>query len=159
MKAITLYQPWASLWLTDAKRTETRPRRTNHVGPLLVHAGKKVVTDPDVLGDDLIEIIVDLFGPDWADTLPRGALIGIVDLIGYARTEEFVGTERDRVCGDHRPGRFAWIRRDGIRLIEKPIPWRGCQAMFDVPDEELQFRCSPILTPRYNLDGTHVYVM
>lgn len=158
MKAITLYQPWASLWLTDAKIHETRPRRTNHRGPLLVHAGKKMVTYPEI-GAHLTSILVGIFGPDWTSTLPLGGLIGIVDVEDVQPTESIKTTSQDYACGDFSPGRYGWRRKPGVRLIEKPIPWRGNQAMFDVPDEELQFRCSPILTPRYNLDGTHVYVM
>ena len=38
MKAITLWQPWASLIAVGAKRIETRSWSTNYRGPLAVHA-------------------------------------------------------------------------------------------------------------------------
>ena len=43
MKAISLWQPWGSLWLSPAKRHETRHWQTRHRGKLLVHAAKKLV--------------------------------------------------------------------------------------------------------------------
>lgn len=55
MKAISLWQPWASLWLTPRKIHETRPRRWNHSGWLAVHASKTLVSNPSELGDELLE--------------------------------------------------------------------------------------------------------
>lgn len=40
----------------------------------------------------------------------------------------------DRVCGDFSAGRFAW-KRDEFRLFERPIPYRGAQGIFVVPDD------------------------
>ena len=34
LKAITLYEPWASLMAIGAKRNETRPCRINHRGDI-----------------------------------------------------------------------------------------------------------------------------
>lgn len=38
MKAITLWQPWASLVATGAKIIETRSWGTRHRGPIAIHA-------------------------------------------------------------------------------------------------------------------------
>ena len=40
VKAISLWQPWASLWACGVKPYETRSRKTNYRGPLLIHAAK-----------------------------------------------------------------------------------------------------------------------
>jgi activating signal cointegrator 1 len=55
MKAISLWQPWASLWFTDSKIHETRHWSTRHRGPLYVHAAKRPIRESD-LSDRLIEI-------------------------------------------------------------------------------------------------------
>lgn len=41
MKAISLWQPWATLVAIDAKRFETRSWKTNYRGLLAIHAAKK----------------------------------------------------------------------------------------------------------------------
>jgi len=40
MKALTLYQPWATLIAIGAKKVETRWWSTKYRGPLAIHAGK-----------------------------------------------------------------------------------------------------------------------
>jgi activating signal cointegrator 1 len=41
MKALTLYEPWATLVARGEKRIETRSWKTNYRGPLAIHASKK----------------------------------------------------------------------------------------------------------------------
>ena len=41
MKAITLWQPWASLIACGAKKYETRSWATRYRGPIAIHAAKK----------------------------------------------------------------------------------------------------------------------
>ena len=43
MKAITIYQPWASLIAAGAKRFETRSWATRYRGPIAIHTGKTPV--------------------------------------------------------------------------------------------------------------------
>lgn len=134
MKAISLWQPWASLWLSEAKVHETRHWPTPHRGPLLVHAAKKIVKDihPD---DELGAIVVREFGANWAQELPRGALVGLVELVVVVPTgtlpKKHTGSD-DFYCGDFSTGRFGW-RRGIYRRFAVPIPYRGLQSLFDVP--------------------------
>jgi hypothetical protein len=46
VKAITLWQPWASLVALGVKSIETRSWSTSYRGPLAIHAAKKVVKGP-----------------------------------------------------------------------------------------------------------------
>ena len=41
IKAITIYQPWASLKACGAKKFETRGWATNYRGPIAIHAAKQ----------------------------------------------------------------------------------------------------------------------
>ena len=43
MKAITLWQPWASLLACGAKQYETRSWATNYRGPIAIHAASKSI--------------------------------------------------------------------------------------------------------------------
>jgi len=139
LKAISLWQPWASLWLSRHKRHETRHWATRHRGKLLVHAAKHFERDVD---RDLAELLKDEFGRDWARDLPTGALLGIVDLEDCIATEELrpVDPERmaddaisDLVCGDFGDGRFGWRRGPTFIRFRDPVPYRGYQGLFNVP--------------------------
>jgi hypothetical protein len=139
MKAISLWQPWGSLWLSDRKLHETRHWPTSHRGPLLVHAAKKFVKDFP-LGDPLRAILDDEFGGHWAMDLPTGALIGIVHLVSCLPTAAIpIGHQEtdDYHCGDFRPDRYAW-RRGSYRVFARPIPWKGAQGFFNVPDDSIK---------------------
>jgi activating signal cointegrator 1 len=134
MKAVSLWQPWASLWVSERKEHETRHWATSHRGWILVHAAKRIEFDHD---PRLSEILDDEFGPHWGLELPRGALIGMVDLVTCRETELMpFGHEKtdDYCCGNFEPRRFAWRRR-AFRKFDQPIPYRGAQGIFNVPDE------------------------
>lgn len=147
MKAISLWQPWASLWLSSAKIHETRHWPTNHRGPLLVHAAKRAVDD-DI--DELAAICSRLFGDAYARTLPRGALLGVVVIVDCRATQTLFksGAENrdDELCGDFSEGRFAW-QRGGFCVFEKPIPYRGAQGFFNVPDDIAEWTAAPVSDP------------
>jgi len=137
MKAISLWQPWASAWCSPLKIHETRHWPINHRGWLAVHATKKIV---HACGAELDDIICDEFGPHWRMELPRGAIIGAVNIVNCERTEDVYDpqsvSERDDnwLCGDFSPGRFAWERRE-FRIFQNPVPYRGAQGIFFVPDD------------------------
>src|SRR6266581_3369261 len=90
MKAISLWQPWASLWCSKRKVHETRPWRCSHRGWLLVHAAKRFEKDFE-LDDPLRLILDDEFGRHWAMDLPTGALIGMVNVVGCQPTQMLLG--------------------------------------------------------------------
>lgn len=146
MRCISLWQPWASLWCSGRKVHETRHWPTSHRGWLAVHAAKKnvcsaieknaaVAEDGDV--DAFLDLLRDEYGAHWAPDLPRGAIIGVVNIVDCVSTEKVIWAPAefdDRLCGDFSEGRFAW-RRSEFRLLPEPIPYKGRQGMFDVPDD------------------------
>jgi activating signal cointegrator 1 len=140
MRAISLWQPWASLWLTAAKVHETRHWPTLYRGWLVVHAAKRAI-DGDTGDSGLEGICCRFFGPDWRATLPRGALLGTVDIVDCVRTEKILRKYRetddllcdDLVCGDFSEGRYGW-RRGRFRVFDAPVPYRGQQGIFNLPD-------------------------
>lgn len=46
MKAVSLWEPWATLVRLKIKRIETRGWSTSYRGPLAIHATKHVHTEP-----------------------------------------------------------------------------------------------------------------
>lgn len=140
MKFISMWQPWGSLWLSPAKMHETRHWPIKHRGWLGVHAAKKFVRDVDAHLEDILDAE---FGHHWGLDLPTGALIGVVNIVACKPTEQVYGGNApgdimcdDFSCGDFTAGRFAWQRGD-YRRFERPIPYRGSQGFFEVPDSLL----------------------
>lgn len=149
IKAISLWQPWASLWLSPAKRHETRHWATPHRGRLLVHAAKRIERDVD---PDLDEILVEQFGAGWRADLPTGALIGEIDLEACVPTETIAHSisadcieEDDFYCGDFSPGRYGWRRGPTFIRFRDPVPYRGRQSLFSVPEAAIRAAMTAIV--------------
>lgn len=145
MKAISLWQPWASLWAcTDRKLHETRHWKTPLRGWILVHAAKKQVCSAiektfgknDADRVKLCELLIDEWGGHWAKDLPHGALVGAVYLYNVVSTESVRHTlsEDDALLGNFAPARYSWLKSRRV-AFEKPIPYKGRQNIFEVPDE------------------------
>lgn len=146
MKALSLWQPWASLWAcTDLKLHETRHWRTDRRGWLLVHAAKinvcsaldKGFTRDAESQARMLNILIDEWGGHWARDLPHGAIVGAVYLSAIFSTEDVVRVgikAEDQLLGNFDAGRFAW-RKAGHVAFERPIPYKGRQNFFEVPDD------------------------
>jgi len=139
MRAISLWQPWASAIALGLKQIETRHWWTDYRGPLAVHAAKR-------------------WGPDERDTAclfarrfdqrlaapPLGAIIATACIVDCVRTERLHPSEQEDAFGNFAPGRFGWILRDVVALAD-PIPFKGAQGFFDVPGELLGIAPTPAL--------------
>lgn len=67
---------------------------------------------------------------------PIGCLLAVALLVDCIPTETLAGrlTRHELNVGDFGPCRFAWLYEDVIPL-ERPIPFRGGQRLFNVPDD------------------------
>jgi len=152
MKAITLWQPWASLLTCGAKIYETRSWATNYRGPIAIHAGLK---DPYItLRGECLTIVYPIFealGLSKANkkselrSLPRGAVIATAELMGCWR---ITANDGKRACmlhlpngnpcvsgnellfGDWTPGRYAWEFANMV-ILPEPILVRGRQGLWN----------------------------
>ena len=159
IRALTLHQPWASLVAWGVKRYETRPRPLSYRGPLAIHAAKAWSPADEVVTVALLQELAKL-GALSAETLRdvsgrahRGCVVAVADLVSCERMVEGdspVGPLRDtigvdseseveRLCGDWRPGRYAY-RLENVRRLDVPIPARGKQGLWrvEVPEEVLR---------------------
>lgn len=140
MRALTLWQPWASLMAVGAKRWETRSWSTSYRGPVLIHAGHAKA--PRIDDPRFTEEAIQALGvADW-DTLPKGAVLAVADLVDVRQVsrldpfpaEHTVGSlYRETLFGDWSVGRYAW-RFDNVSRLDAPIEARGRQRLW-VPSD------------------------
>lgn len=140
MKALSLWQPWATLWLLDSPREklhETRHWYWGYRGPLLIHAAKTRNADVKAaLSDPMVQEAFRRHNFPISG-LAFGALIGKLEIAGCRRTENSLGIgEGDKTFGNWDPGRYA-IHGARPKLWAESVPWIGRQGPFDVPDEVL----------------------
>lgn len=138
MKGISLWEPWASAIAHGFKQIETRAHRTNHRGPLAIcaartklHAG--FIHEPAVCGFfQQVGIVI-------PDHLAFGCIVAVANVVDCRRTEDLRSdlSRHEIHFGNYAAGRWGWILAD-VRRLKKPIPFRGNQALFNVPDELLQ---------------------
>lgn len=165
MKAITIWQPWASLVSCGAKKYETRGWLTNYRGPIAIHAALKGVAPPYPELRRALDKYAEKIGS--FDDLPRGAIIATAELVNIWRIvhhpgtdvdvaknipigaeslttdkhapdfgDYFVPTAEEMALGDWRPGRYAWELAN-VKILPEPIPVKGKQGLWDwEPDTE-----------------------
>lgn len=161
MRAISLWQPWASAMISGAKRNETRSWRMpdRYVGQqIAIHAAKTQapleIMDADYLVAAGVDPVLALKLAQPQSELAFGAILGVAVFAASRRTETFTPEEMiewrvkavingktyglpEGDLGNYEPGRWAWPSEKVIKLTE-PIPWKGSQGFFEVPDELIQ---------------------
>ena len=145
IKAITLWQPWASLVAVGAKKIETRSWGTKYRGPLAIHAAKLWNQELESYLSSwefqtglapLVGKPLDLLKYTWsgveAEQLPRGVIVAICNLTDCIPTDnltlEQIGT--DFPFGNWARGRFAWMLAD-VRPLTTPISAKGKQGLWE----------------------------
>jgi hypothetical protein len=134
VRALGFWQPVAELIVAGVKCTETRgrPIRTLVGERIAVHAN--LTTEYDRLRWDWPWREYDL------RDLPHGALVGTVRVVDCLQmTVSYVRWMRERharehAMGDYAVGRWAFRLEDPVRF-PVPVPWRGSQGVFMVPDQ------------------------
>lgn len=156
MKAITIWQPWASLIAIGAKQYETRSWATNYRGQIAIHAAAK---DIKRIYKELFPCSDYEFHPShimkeqFCDTikacglnenkLPTGCIIATAELVDcykitkrltFAEKEKTISiqemSEKELLFGDWTPGRYAWEIAN-IKILDKPIRAKGQQRLWN----------------------------
>jgi activating signal cointegrator 1 len=141
MKALTLWQPWASLVAMEVKLVETRCWSTKYRGELAIHAAAQL--PPGWLGrsrygEKFRQELADVFMnresavDSLVQSLPRGCVLCIVRLVHIEPTEQAAGylCQRELIFGNYEEGRYAWF----FEMIEKfdvPIPAKGNRMLWN----------------------------
>ncbi len=135
MKALCLWQPWASLIPLGFKLIETRSWQTKHRGDLLICSALKHSKEQE---DWFYANIHPLTKNLHYKELPFGAAVAIVDLFDcVCMDQEMITRQRplEKLVGNWQVGRYAWHLRN-IRPIT-PFRVTGKQSLFEV-DVNLQ---------------------
>lgn len=141
MKAITLWQPWASL-VGRGKMIETRGYPTNVRGWVAIHASARKM--PRLALDSPEETPFKTLAAAGITEPPYGAVVAVARLVRCHRivTPDFyirsgcaegfmpppVGQEY--LFGNYEPGRYGWIF-DDVRHLPAPIPAKGKQGWWN----------------------------
>jgi len=141
MKALSLWQPWASLVALGEKRVETRIWSTKHRGPMAIHAAQKL--PPRWLGasrhaEAFINELADVLNCrlDRVDTeirkLPYGKVLCIVNLYEVQETSALreILCQRELIFGNYEDGRYAWSMQV-LERFEVPIPAKGNRMLWN----------------------------
>lgn len=159
MKAISLWQPWASAIACGSKRIETRSWKfpKSLEGQLVaIHASKQWKSDEKEFSAVLRSYGINL---GFEGTPPLGGIVAVARLVKCLPTEEIFGSDPENpnfssylvepngftpgpeynsqleyLLGNYWPGRFGWVFTD---VKGTPfIPLKGAQGFFDVPQAE-----------------------
>lgn len=121
MKALSVKQPWAELLVSGRKTIEIRTWRTNHRGPVLIHASAKM----DDVGFDLKD-------------MPLGCLVGVMYLTDCVVYKNYVSFKSDYSKHLNDP---SWYddRQKGFHLLllkrfVSPVPCKGSLGFWEYPD-------------------------
>jgi len=141
VKALTLYQPHATLAAIGAKKIETRSWPTSYRGPLAIHAAKK---SPDEYLNLLFQepFYSCLKGQKmWNDyVLATCELVEVRQITAAEMSPIFAGwawgksawvkTAQEMAFGYYAIGRWMWFL-DNIKILPEPIPAKGMQGLWE----------------------------
>ena len=128
MKAISLWQPWASLVAMNLKRFETRSWSTSYRGEIAIHAAKRWTKEEQRWA----KLFTDQYDCPLPVEPPLGAMLCICRLTHIGRAEEVATriSAMEHRMGNYEAGRFAW-RLEVVEVFDTPIPTKGEQGLFN----------------------------
>jgi len=130
VKAITLWQPWASAMAAGLKRIETRGYPAERLGLrsgdlLAIHAAKRPIPTDELAwwkehGDTALTY----------DALPHSAILCVVRYLESVRTGGwFMPSDEEAAWGDYSDGRYGWLTEPCLTFTE-PVPMKGAQCVW-----------------------------
>ena len=130
MKALTLWQPWATLVAIGAKRIETRSWSTTYRGPLAIHAARSK-KGHEMYWREPFHNELKAYHYHAPAELPHGRIIAVCELADILPTAEVRGIveSREMAFGDYADGRFAW-RLENVRKLPIEMPVQGHQGLW-----------------------------
>lgn len=138
MRALSLWQPWASLMAEGAKKIETRSWQSPYRGLVAIHAAKK--WDDDLRSTALKGCFAARLAQGLPsagfdpDSLPRGCFVAVGLLNRCLSTDEHKAlipseTADEFWFGDYSPGRFMWVF-DEVWKLRSPVYAAGQQGLW-----------------------------
>ncbi len=153
MRCISLWQPWATLMASGAKRIETRawaPRGLRTGQLVAIHAAKRWTAEERELcqydRDFMRALALATERGLWnLANPPLGCVVAIARFDKAIPVYKFFNgdapgylTGDEDVFGNYSPNRYGWVFSE-VRPLQ-PIPLRGAQGLFDwTPPAELHY--------------------
>lgn len=155
LRALSLWEPWASLVAHGHKEWETRSWTTPQRCPLAIHASKT-----DKYAGEIVRLFREAGLPDeeldaflkavcqptghW----PLGCITAIVRLENVLPTGAVRHTlsRKEKTFGNYEDRRFAWRMTDRY-LLKEPVPARGMQCLWQPSPEIRQRILDQVYTP------------
>lgn len=170
IRVLTLWQPYATLFLHRKKEYETRPKPTSHNGIYLIHAAKQIKKESKLLCEEesFKTALASLGYNHWSE-LPKGCIIGeyrqkecievqysyqgydsfdgedafVIEGYNYEGHENILySTPNEEYFGDFSKGRWVWTGKN-FRELENPLPYsngQGYYRVFQGNYSKLQFK-------------------
>lgn len=139
MKALTVWQPWASAIALGYKSIETRGWSTKYRGPLIIHAAARPVDPMYCPACSYPDEACRLCDDGRTADLPTGAALCVVSLINVVPTDVLLEKVHldplERRLGNYGAGRYGWML-DDVRVFD-PVPAAGKQRLWN-PDPVLR---------------------
>jgi len=150
MKALSLWQPYASFMRDALKWIQTRGRATHVRGELAICSAQRNWL-PGEFGSD-VEHLTNRISEVWYQAnklkrpedrellFPKGFVLCVVELFDCQPTAGLKVNPLEKIVGNYSAGRFAWFTRN-CRKLKTPVPVIGHQGFFNLPaDVEAQVR-------------------
>lgn len=142
IKALTLWQPWASLMALEEKKIETRSWLTKHRGLLAIHAAKRNMTSDEISMLSSWKTAHGINVSNNPDHFPYGEIVAVVNLLDCKAIPRpsndtsimlyMFGGLNESLFGHYAVGRFAWITRMVYAVpAGESYPATGHQALWD----------------------------
>ncbi len=133
-----MIQPWASLFVLQEVKYETRSWKTNYRGSLAIHTSKKI--DKAVCAHPAIRGLLGKHGYSVED-LPTGQIIGTCQLINCLKVVEKnsksalledgrLVSGNDFFAGDYQEGGYVWVVED-MQMLDTFIPAKGQLGLWE----------------------------
>jgi len=147
VKAISLWQPWASAIALGLKRNETRSWSTHYRGIVAIHAARRDTRDLRCFFDRLM--CKGAFYHPFQNaslfsftSLPRGRVVAVAEISEIVTTEVALKVgiifPLEMELGDYGINRFVW-RMENIRPLTQPYFLKGMQGLFEIGDGVMDF--------------------
>ena len=154
-RALTLYQPFASLIVSGAKKIETRswtPPGWLIGRRIAIHAGRHTVDLPRNIYPEYNITLDRVLGTDWRETIPNGVIVATAFLASARPMNspaDFPTDPDELLFGEYELGRWMWDLED-VQPLDPPVPATGHQGLWRWnPDGPVPAQKQPTSTPTH----------
>lgn len=133
MKAISLWEPWATAMALGLKKNETRHWNITYRGAIAIHAARRKMTADE-------QEIWDIFIKSESGRMPAyGCVVCVVEIYDWITTDDVQAgklhfSDHEIALGNYSIGRYAWLTRN-LRRLKTPVPEVGRQGLFNLSQE------------------------